>query len=325
MDLDLAQVRAFVAAAEEAHFGRAAGRLGVSQQALSKRVARLEGALGVRLLDRDARGVGLTEGGRRFLEPARRVLDQGDRAVAAVTCAARPLRIDVWGHLFAPMRTVAQALDGAPGLEVDPVPGRDLPSVAAALLRGESDAGFGRVHPLPDGRDAGLTHRLVRLEPVDVLLSAGHPLAGRDVLRPADLRGSVLRYPAAVDRLDFLTRFADRFGIEERAGSTNLGLEHFVEQVRAAPGCFSLVPADVPLPDRPGVRTVPLVEPTPLYAWSLLWRTESGPGDGAAADQHPRLQPLLRAFAEEARRSRWLEYDPARDWLPGPDEAALNP
>jgi DNA-binding transcriptional LysR family regulator len=250
------------------------------------------------------------------------------------------------------MRTVAQALDGAPGLEVEPVPGRDLPSVAAALLRGESDAGFGRVHPLPDGRDAGLTHRLVRLEPVDVLLSAGHPLAGRDVLRPADLRDSVLRYPAAVDRLDFLTRFADRFGIERRAGSTNLGLEHFVEQVRAAPEEFSLVPADVPLPDRPGVRTVPLVEPTPLYAWSLLWRTESTRGNGAgtstgsatgnatgtstgngagnspgtgSADQHPRLQPLLRAFAEEARRSRWLEYDPARDWLPGPDEAALNP
>ncbi|MGW2255459.1 LysR family transcriptional regulator [Kitasatospora sp. NPDC001660] len=330
MDLDLAQVRAFVAAAEEAHFGRAAGRLGVSQQALSKRVARLEGALGVRLLDRDARGVGLTEEGRRFLEPARRVLDQGDRAVAAVTCVGRPLRIDVWGHLFAPMRTVAQALDGAPGLEVEPVPGRDLPSVAAALLRGESDAGFGRVHPLPDGRDTGLTHRLVRLEPVDVLLSADHPLAGRAVLRPADLRGGVLRYPAAVDRLDFLTRFADRFGIEERAGSTNLGLEHFVEQVRVAPDCFSLVPADVPLPDRPGVRTVPLVEPTPLYAWSLLWRTEGGAGGGAgtsagAADRHPRLQPLLRAFAEEARRSRWLEYDPARDWLPGPDEAALNP
>ncbi|MBV6700577.1 LysR family transcriptional regulator [Kitasatospora aureofaciens] len=325
MDLDLAQVRAFVAAAEELHFGRAAGRLAVSQQALSKRVARLEAALGVRLLDRDARGVGLTEAGRRFLEPARRVLDQGDRAVAAVTCTGRPLRIDVWGHLYAPMRTVAQAVDGTPGLEVEPVPGRDLPSVAAALLRGEPDAGFGRVHPLPDGRDAGLTHRLVRLEPVDALLSTDHPLAGQDVLSPADLRGSVLRYPAAVDRLDFLTRFAVRFGIEERVGSTNLGLEHFVDRVRTDPSCFSLVPADCPLPDvpaapgRPGVRTVPLADPTPLYAWSLVWRS------GAPnADPHPQLQPLLRAFAEEARRSRWLEYDPARDWLPGPDEAALS-
>ncbi|MDH6703848.1 DNA-binding transcriptional LysR family regulator [Kitasatospora sp. MAA19] len=326
MDLDLAQVRAFVVAVEELHFGRAAGRLGITQQAVSKRVSRLEGSLGVRLLERDARGVGLTGAGRRFLGPARRVLEQGDRAVAAVGCAERPLRIDVWGHLYAPMRTVAQAVGGVPGLEVEPVPGRDLPSVAAALLRGESDAGFGRVHALPDGGDAGLRHRLVRLEPVDALLSTDHPLADRDVLSPAELRGSVLRYPAAVDRLDFLTRFAARFEVTERVGSTNLGLEHFVEQVRTDPSCFSLVPADCPLPEvhsgpgRPGVRTVPLADPTPLYAWSLLWCE-----DGGAADPHPRLEPLLRAFAAEARGSRWLEYDPARDWLPDADQAALNP
>ncbi|MFJ9460571.1 LysR family transcriptional regulator [Kitasatospora sp. NPDC101447] len=319
MDLDLAQVRGFVVAAEELHFGRAAGRLGISQQGLSKRVARLEATLRVRLLERDARGVGLTGAGQRFLEPARRLLAQGDRAVAAVGCAARPLRIDVWGHLYAPMRTLAQAVDVAPGLAVEPVPGRDLPSVAAALQRGESDAGFGRVHPLPDGGDAGLTHRLVRLEPVDALLSTGHPLADRDVLSPAELRDSALRYPAAVDRLDFLTRFATRFGVARRVGSTNLGLEHFLDEVRTDPSCFSLVPADSPLPDRPGVRTVPLADPTPLYAWSLLWRED------ASTDPHPRLDALLRAFTTAAARGRWLEYDPARDWLPDPDEAALRP
>ncbi|WP_406200729.1 LysR family transcriptional regulator [Kitasatospora sp. NBC_01560] len=326
MDLDLAQVRAFAVAAEELHFGRAAARLAISQQALSKRVARLEAALGARLLERDARGVGLTGAGRRFLEPARQLLVHADHAVAAVACTRRPLRMDVWGHLYAPMRTVAQAVEGVPGLEVEPAPGRDLPSVAAALLRGAADAGFGRVHPLPDGRDAGLAHRLVRLEPVDALLSTDHPLAGRDVLRPTELRGSVLRYPAAVDRLDFLTRFADRFGVAARTGSTNLGLEHFVERVRTDPTCFSLLPADCPLPElpaapgRPGVRTVPLAGPTPLYAWSLLWRT----GDGGAEQPHPQLEPLLRAFGARARRSRWLEYDPTRDWLPGPDRDALE-
>ncbi len=46
MDLDLAQVRAFVAAADRLHFGQAAQQLAVSQQALSKRIARLESELG---------------------------------------------------------------------------------------------------------------------------------------------------------------------------------------------------------------------------------------------------------------------------------------
>ena len=90
MDLDLAQVRAFVAAAEEQHFGRAAARLFLTQQALSKRIARLEDGLGVRLLARDRHGVQLTEAGQRFLVLASRVLADGDQAVEAA--AIRPGR-----------------------------------------------------------------------------------------------------------------------------------------------------------------------------------------------------------------------------------------
>src|SRR5690349_386716 len=54
--------------------------------------------------------VELTEAGRRFLPPARQFLADGDRAVAAARHTSRPLRVDVWGHLYAPMRTVGQVL-----------------------------------------------------------------------------------------------------------------------------------------------------------------------------------------------------------------------
>ncbi|CCB72785.1 MULTISPECIES: LysR substrate-binding domain-containing protein [Streptomycetaceae] len=231
-------------------------------------------------------------------------------AVAAVRQEARPVRLDVWGHLFAPLRTVRRAVDamvGGAGVEVGR--GRDLPAAAAALLRGEIDAGFGRHHPLGDGRDAALAHRLVRLEPVDAVLGAGHPLAGADSLRPADLRGSRLLYPAAPERLDFLRRFAARFGIEDEAAAANLGVEHFLDRLRNTPDGFSLFPADAPLPSgaAEGLRVVPLTDPTPLYAWSLVWSREHG-GPGLAA--------LLRGFAEAGRRNRWLEYRPERDWLP---------
>lgn len=304
VDLDMAQVRAFVRTAEELHFGRAAGTLDVSQQALSKRIARLESLLGTRLFERGGNGVRLTGSGRRFLAPARQALAAADTAVAAAVGNDRPLRVDVWGHLYAPMRTLAQVA-GEAG-ELVSGHGRDLPSVTEALLRGDIDAAIGRVHP---PLRAGLTHRLVRLEPVDAVLGTDHPLAAEPSLRPDRLRDSVLWAPGPLDRLDFLHRFADRFGIRDRAASVNLGLAHFLGEVAADPRRFSLLPADVPLPEVPGLRSVPLVDPTPLYAWSLLWRTGSG---------HPGLHGLTAACAAEARRSRWLEYDPARDWLPEP-------
>jgi DNA-binding transcriptional LysR family regulator len=311
VDLDLARVRAFTVTADLLHFGRAAGQLGISQQALSKRIARLEQELGVPLFDRSGHTVALTGAGLRFLEPATRLVAAGDHAVAQVRETRRPLRLDVWGHLYAPMRTVAPVLDASPGLTVEPGSGRDLPSVAAALLRGDADVGFGRVHPLADTPGGalpdGLAHRLARLEPVDVVLSADHPLAGSDLLRPADLRTSVLWCPASLERLDFLRCFAERFGIHELEVGANLGLEHSVESVLAQPRRFTLFPADSPLPDLPGLRSVPLMDPTPLYAWSLLWRADTG---------HPQLNPLLDAFGALAEQRRWLHYDPDRDWLP---------
>ncbi|WP_326769840.1 LysR family transcriptional regulator [Streptomyces sp. NBC_01591] len=311
MDLDVAQVRAFVRTAEELHFGRAAGTLAISQQTLSKRIARLESLLGTELFQRGGSGVRLTEAGQRFLPPARQAVAAADAAVAAVFGKEHPLRVDVWGHLYAPMRTLAQVAGRSGELALGH--GRDLPSVTMALLHGDIDAAFGRVHPpLP----AGLAHRLVRLEPVDAVLSTDHPLAAEPALRPDQLRGSMLWAPGALDRLDFLHRFADRFGIQNTATSVNLGLAHFLAEVAEEPQRFSLVPADVPLPEVPGLRSVPLVDPTPLYAWSLLWRTGNG---------HPGLKSLAAACAEEARRSRWLEYDPTRDWLPEPPASGPGP
>lgn len=302
MDLDLGQVRAFVGVADHLHFGRAAEDLEISQQAVSKRIAALERSLGAALFTRGT--VRLTEAGRRFLEPAREALRAADAARDAVHAGARPLRLDVWGHLYGPARTVGPVVDERPGLAVELGMSRDLPAATAALLRGDIDAAFGRVHPpLPDG----LAHRLVRLEPVDLLVGAGHPLASAAAVRPSELAGRELWFPAAVDRLDFFKRFCDAFGVRAASGGANLGVDHLLADLRADPGRITLFPADAPLPDIPGIRAVPIVEPTPLYAWSLVWPRQS---------PHPLVPALVRAFAERGRRRRWLDYDPDRDWLP---------
>ncbi|MDN2499984.1 LysR family transcriptional regulator, partial [Nocardia nova] len=97
-DLDLAAVRAFVAAAEERQFSLAAVVLGISQQAVSKRIAKLEDQLGTALFARVPAGIVPTAAGARLLPHARALLAVAETAVAAVCERPRPLRVAVQGE-----------------------------------------------------------------------------------------------------------------------------------------------------------------------------------------------------------------------------------
>jgi DNA-binding transcriptional LysR family regulator len=75
MNIDIEGLRAFIAVAEAGSFHLAADGLFVSHSALSRRISRLEGYLGVRLLDRTTRRVELTSVGRNFLPQARGLME----------------------------------------------------------------------------------------------------------------------------------------------------------------------------------------------------------------------------------------------------------
>ena len=79
-----AGIEEFVAVAEAGSFTRAAQRLGISSSQVSRQIARLEDRLGVRLLYRTTRRVGLTEPGALFLSRCRELIEQRDAAVEAV-------------------------------------------------------------------------------------------------------------------------------------------------------------------------------------------------------------------------------------------------
>jgi DNA-binding transcriptional LysR family regulator len=88
MDLDLTTVESFIAVTDSRHFGRAADRLGVSVSALTKRIQRLEAAVGVPLIERDTGGfVGLTPAGRRFLQFAPQLMHAAQAAKTAASGA----------------------------------------------------------------------------------------------------------------------------------------------------------------------------------------------------------------------------------------------
>jgi DNA-binding transcriptional LysR family regulator len=84
MRINLADLQAFVAVADLGSFRAAADAVHLSQPALSRRIEKLEGALGVRLFDRTTRRVSLTAVGRDFSRKARTVLDDLEASLLAI-------------------------------------------------------------------------------------------------------------------------------------------------------------------------------------------------------------------------------------------------
>lgn len=81
---NISDLMAFVAVAREQSFTRAAGRLGVSQSAISHTIRSLEARMGVRLLIRTTRSVSPTEAGERLLQTVAPQLEEIEAELAAV-------------------------------------------------------------------------------------------------------------------------------------------------------------------------------------------------------------------------------------------------
>ena len=78
MEFDLRQIEAFITIVDHGGFGAASKVMGLSQAAVSERIANLETSIGMRLLDRNAREIRTTAVGQRFYELARQLLQQRD-------------------------------------------------------------------------------------------------------------------------------------------------------------------------------------------------------------------------------------------------------
>jgi DNA-binding transcriptional LysR family regulator len=84
-NLDMTALRSFVAVVDAGGVTRAAGFLNLTQSAVSMQIKRLEEMLGIELLDRSARRVGLTAAGEQLLSYARRMLALNDEAFGRLT------------------------------------------------------------------------------------------------------------------------------------------------------------------------------------------------------------------------------------------------
>ncbi|WP_219415096.1 LysR substrate-binding domain-containing protein [Pseudonocardia nigra] len=195
--MELRHLRAFAAVAEELHFGRAAARLHMAQPPLSQQIKTLERDLGVLLLERTTRQVRLTNAGAVFLEHARRVLAEADRARESVLLTEQgergEIRVGLTGvttwRLLPRLTRAYRERYPLVRLELNPTvfTGAQL----NALLDGGIDVGILRA-PVPPL----LASRTLLDEELVAVLPDDHPLATRPSVPLGELAGeNFVSYP----------------------------------------------------------------------------------------------------------------------------------
>jgi DNA-binding transcriptional LysR family regulator len=274
--MELREMRAFVAVAEEGGVSAAARRLHVSQPSLSQTIAGLERQLGVQLLVRTSTGTEPTEAGMTLLTEARAVLARYRQALDAVAgrdTAGEALRIGIplelpAGLLTEPLAAVAAAYPATR------IRARHLPTSAqlAALSAGELDLGLVREHPL----DRDLDALLVAEERLGVLLAAEQagPLAGPEGIRLEALAGldwvgfDRAESPAWHDQLTAILRgYGIDLGPDAGGGLGSIAEVKFAAV--AAGRAFALAPPDLPQPIPHTVRWSPLAgSPVVRRTWA---------------------------------------------------------
>lgn len=259
MDVEVRHLRALVAVAEAGSFSGACARLHITQPALSRTIAQLEGRLGVRLLERTTRSVRATEAGERFIARAQKLLAGLSDAIAEAQ-GAHEVRLGFSWLLPNPWakRMLARAEDA--GLRVVL---RRCEDTLAELDGGGVDVVLMRTPAGPGYRSLALF-----TEPRVAVVSADSPLAVREEFGWDELR----HQPLVINTLSG-TSHRDMWAPLPHTGAavwcTNY--DEWLENVAAGRG-LGIVPDDLTGRSRhPFVRYVPIADAPPVQV-SLVWR-----------------------------------------------------
>ncbi|MEU9004755.1 LysR family transcriptional regulator [Streptomyces sp. NPDC048551] len=307
--MDLEAVRTFAAVAETGQFQKAAADLSITQQAVSKRIAALERALGVRLFTRTPRGAELTIDGQAFLPHARDLLRAAERAVASVRVGRRPLRVDVINSRGAASGLMRGFHQAHPEIDLDVLMLLDIETAVASLRSGAIDATFRAVaapgRPLPEDIES------VRVldEPLQLLTGPAHALAGARSLTPARLVGHRIWMPGIVPGSEWAAYYEDlvaAFGLTIEATGPNFGSDALLDTVADSPALATFMSEHTRLvwPAGHGLRRIPVTGPTPVYPHSLLWHRDN---------PHPALAVLRAHLAATAAGDTPGTWTP--DWV----------
>ena len=287
--------------AEELNFGRAADRLHIAGPSLSQQIKALERDLKVELFDRDRRSVTLTASGSALLPHARAIVEQADelrRRAAGMTSSA-PVRI---GYVQWCPTDWAERAAGVARLRVD---SWVMPShtQAARVADGSLDLAICWVQT-GDLETLSLDAHLIG---VDRLYAVS---IGTDT-SPVEASDTLVLLDPDEATWSSWNRYAEQFAADTGARTLHVddggitGPEYF-EHVRRLGRSVLNNPKDQDTARPKGLVRRPVVHPTPLWTWSLVWRS---------GETNPSVRAVIDAFTRDAGN---LTVD-ASDWLPAGD------
>ena len=297
MNIELRQLRYFVAVAEERHFGRAALRLHMTQPPLSQAIQALEANLGTSLFARTKRSVALTPAGQALLPEAQRLLQQA----ATLPDLVRRAASGESGLLTLSFVSTADYSILPPLLrafrEAYPLVQIDLQEATsdlqlAQLMEGRIDAGL-LIPPLPDKAKLALEYQPVLAEPL--ILAAPSGLKALRTKKGKIALSDLADMPLIIFPRRISPGFHDTIlgcfraaGVTPHIGQEAIQMQTIVGLVSAGMG-IALVPQSVSNLQRPGVDYRELQDQTPLVETGLAWRRDN-------------VSPVLQAFLELLRK-----------------------
>ena len=287
--MELRHLRYFVAVAEELHFGRAAHRLQMSQQPLSRQIRNLEDELEVQLFHRTKRTIRLTEAGEAFLREAQKTLAQAKRAVVVAQRISRgeagQLQVGFTGPILNSVlpTVVRQFKQKYPDIRLE-LKRLQTNEQVKALLDGELHVGL--LHPPIDA--AWLMQEVIYHEPLFAVLPDIHPLA-KDAPKPISVRNFAdepfILFPRQVGPVlyDSIISFCQQAGFSPIVIQEAFPQQTLLGLVATGLG-VSLIHASIQSIRQQGVVIRPLVEATPTLESAMAWRSDT---------THPALPQFL--------------------------------
>lgn len=292
--MEISQLRAFLAVAEELHFGRAAERLHIAQPPLSRTIQQLERQLGTRLFDRSTRSVRLTAAGEALLEPATAVLEAVRRAEGAVDAADHG-ETGMVRLAFAGVSTYQLVAEWArlvrqfrPGIRLELSSQNFAQPAMRKLLDKDADIALGRWDIIP----AGIAARIAAHDSLVVAMPDTHRLAQAPVVSFAELEGdefvSLPPYEGAV-LPDRLRRLAHASGFAANVVQVAPDTQSALALVSAEVGCHLTLASVADHTSQEHVEFVPVSDEITDVHLRLAWRRD---------DPNPALHSVI-SLAEE--------------------------